>query len=137
MARKAEDKKILFSKAELKAYIDERGYLISSTDLDNWYDYYLKTEFCYVQGKLRIHLKNWKADVNMKLRNGKFNVKKKTPPKAIEKQPEIIPATPKQKAELRKRLEALTKKMTPKIYKNKGYMLTNVKRQIEKMKSSS
>jgi len=73
----------------------------------------------------------------MKLRNGKFNVKKKTPPKAIEKQPEIIPATPKQKAELRKRLEALTKKMTPKIYKNKGYMLTNVKRQIEKMKSSS
>jgi len=132
MTKKVE--KILFTKDELAAYIDERGY---TADLDNWYDYYLKVEFCYVQGRLRIPLKNWKADVNIKLRNGKFNARKKMSPKPIEKQPEIVTATPEQKAELRKRLEALTKKMTPKIYKNKGYVLTRAKKQIEKMKSSS
>jgi hypothetical protein len=65
----------LFTKEQMIEYIESRGY---AADYDNMYDWYVKTEFCYVQGKLRILLVNWKNDINMKLRTGKFNAKKKS-----------------------------------------------------------
>lgn len=63
----------LFTKEQLADYVKQRGY---EADIDNWYDWYLKTEFTYVHGKCRIKLKVWKADINMKLRNGSFKSRK-------------------------------------------------------------
>lgn len=63
----------LFTKQELADYVKQRGY---TADIDNFYDYFVQTEFHYVQGKLRIPLVNWKNNINLKLRNGKFGAKK-------------------------------------------------------------
>ena len=83
MAEKA--KQPPFTKDELTAYIAERGY---TADVMTWYDWYEKTEFCYVQGRMRIPLKNWKADVNMKLRHGKFSAKPIIKPQPKQEKPE-------------------------------------------------
>lgn len=98
-----------FTKKELKEYIEQRGY---TADIEEWWDWLIVTGFTYSYGKQLIPLKptTWKADVNMKLRHGKFHAKKKPVPKPVEKQPEIIPITAEQKANFRKQFNKLVKK---------------------------
>lgn len=67
--------KPLFTKQELADYVKKRGF---TADTDSWYDWYVRNEFKYPLGKCLCKLKNWKADVNLKLRTGKFNSKKIT-----------------------------------------------------------
>ena len=69
-----------FTKDELADYVKERGY---TANIEDMYDYFEQTDFKYVQGKLRIPLKNWKANVIIKLRNGKFGAKKITKAKEL------------------------------------------------------
>jgi len=127
--------KPLFTKDELKAYIEKQGYIIRPTDLDNMYDWYEMAEFKYALGKCLVKLKNWKNKVNIQCRNGSFNIKRKPLPKPVEKPPEVIPPTPEEKIKLRQQFEKMVKNMTPKIYINKGLRLTKAKRQAESLKS--
>lgn len=98
-----------FTKAELITYIGEQGWL---ADVESMWLYYEKTEFYYVQGRLRIPLKNWKSDVNLKLRNGKFNARRKPVPRPHEPEEKIIPATAEEKAEFYNQFQQLLKKPT-------------------------
>ena len=97
-----------FTKQELADYVKERGY---TADIDSWYLWYEKTEFHYVQGKLRIPLKNWRADVNLKLKTGKFSAKPIPKPKPLpEPRPSITPATDEQKAEIKAKMKQIGKR---------------------------
>jgi len=62
-----------FTKKELTEYIEQRGYL---ADIDSMWDWYEKVDFKYPLGKCLCKIKNWKADVNLKLRTGKFGAYK-------------------------------------------------------------
>ena len=102
-----------FTKKELSDYITERGY---RADVESMWLYYEKTEFCYAQGTRRWPLKNWKADINLKLRNGKFNARyiKVTQPKPRTVEPvNYVPVTPERKAEYRQAFDKMVKGMSP------------------------
>lgn len=63
-----------FTKTDLVNYIDERGYV---ADVDSMWDWYVRNEFKYPLGRCICKIKNWKNDVNLKLRSGKFGAHKK------------------------------------------------------------
>lgn len=63
-----------FTKQEMIEYVDKRGYI---ADVDSMWDWYEKVDFKYPLGRCLCKIKNWKADVNLKLRAGKFGAHKK------------------------------------------------------------
>ncbi len=74
-----------FTKQELIDYIAGRGYTITPKGLDDLWDVYVRSDFCYALGKIKCRLVNWKNDVNLKIRNGYYTIKpisKPEPPKS-------------------------------------------------------
>ena len=103
-------KKPPFTKQELIDYVTERGYI---ADYDAWFLWYERNGFCYLYGKHLFPLKNWKSDVNMKLRNKSFNAR--PIPKPVEpkpKEPEAKPeiATLEQRRRIKEMLCGIGKK---------------------------
>jgi hypothetical protein len=70
----------LFTKQQLADYVLKCGY---TANIDDFYDWYEKTEFTYMRGNRRYKITSWKADVRIKLRNGKFKAKKIEPKKIL------------------------------------------------------
>ncbi len=119
-----------FTKQEMIDYIKERGYTADTETMWLWYE---KTEFKYALGKCLVKLKNWKADINLKLRSGKFNAKKIEVPKPEQPKEKIEVASPEQRRKIREQINNLADSMKPDIYRNRGITLTNASKKVDEI----